>query len=123
MKSLDQQRYLNLFCLQSLVDVGEGTQQGYDSMSPVVASTTAEGEDEEHHDETKPRERSPIETIFVYIMKQSYAASLIIMMVGLNTTMLNIEKPGWYDSVLSYSCNYFQYLRFVNLMRTSRVKI
>ena len=63
-------------------------------MSPVVASTSVEGEDDEHHDETKPRERSPIETIFVYIMKQSYAASLIIMMVGLNTTMLNIEKPG-----------------------------
>ena len=76
------------FCLQSLVDVDEGTRQGYDSMSPVVASTTVEGDDEEHphaqehHDENKPRERSPIETIFVYIMKQSYAASLIIMMVG-----------------------------------------
>ena len=89
-KSLDQKCYLNLSCLQSLVDVGEGTQQGYDSMSPVAPSITVEGEDEdqtraqEHHDENKPRERSPIETIFVYIMKQSYAASLIIMMVGKN---------------------------------------
>ncbi len=37
--------------------------------------------EEEHHEVNKPRVRSPIETIFVYIMKQSYAAALIIMMV------------------------------------------
>ena len=72
--------------LQSLVEVGEG-RPGYDSMAPVAGAAVREGEDEEqpqaqeHHDENKPRERSPIETIFVYIMKQSYAASLIIMMV------------------------------------------
>ena len=38
----------------------------------------------------------------------------------------NVEhgKTGtWYDSVLSYSCDYFQYLRFADLMRTSRVKM
>ena len=54
-------------------------QPGYDSIES--APVEDEGEEEEVS-EPGPRERTPLETIFVYIMKQSYAASLIIMMVS-----------------------------------------
>ena len=72
--------------MQSLVDVGESNQPRYDSMSPVGASNAVDEEEQSHAQEdhdSKPRERSPIETIFVYIMKQSYAAALIVMMVSM----------------------------------------
>ena len=59
----------------------DGSQRpGYDSIEPAPVQDDDE-EDEEVPSEQVLRERTPLETIFVYIMKQSYAASLIIMMV------------------------------------------
>ncbi len=49
-------------------------------MAPVRRAADEDDADEDDHDNA-PRKRSPLETIFVYIMKQSYAATLIIMMV------------------------------------------
>ena len=59
------------------------TPAGEDIQSaPIESHTTVDTEMSRRDSVLGPKTRSPVASVFAYIMKQSYAGSLIIMMVG-----------------------------------------
>lgn len=72
--------------MQSLVDEQEEPQR-YDSMAPLTASSPERVPPQRQvsvlseSEPPGPKQRSAMASIFAYVMKQSYATALIVMMV------------------------------------------